>query len=85
VLMEGDRLVGVVSERDIVKALASGMPLNTPLEKIATKRVITIEPDKSVVEVADLMAENKIRHLVVAERGKVVGVISLRDLVRLLR
>jgi CBS domain-containing protein len=38
-----------------------------------------------VVEAADLMAENKIRHLVVVERGKVVGVISLRDLVRLLK
>jgi CBS domain-containing protein len=85
VLTDGDKLVGVVSERDIVKALASGMPLNTPLEKIATKRVITIEPDKSVVEAADLMAENKIRHLVVAERGRAVGVVSLRDLVRLLK
>jgi len=85
VLTEGDRLVGVVSERDVVKALASGMPLNTPLEKIATKRVITIEPDKSVVEAADLMAENKIRHLVIAERGRAVGVVSLRDLVRLLK
>jgi CBS domain-containing protein/sugar phosphate permease len=85
VLTEGDKLVGVVSERDVVKALASGMPLNTPLEKIATKKVITIEPDKSVVEAADLMAENKIRHLVIAERGKVVGVVSLRDLVRLLK
>jgi CBS domain-containing protein/sugar phosphate permease len=85
VLMDGDKLVGVVSERDVVNALASGMPLNTPLEKIATKRVITIEPDKSVVEAADLMAENKIRHLVVVERARVVGVISLRDLVRLLK
>jgi CBS domain-containing protein/sugar phosphate permease len=85
VLTEGDKPVGVVSERDVVKALASGMPLNTPLEKIATKKVITIEPDKSVVEAADLMAENKIRHLVVAERGKVVGVVSLRDLVLLLK
>jgi len=85
VLTEGDRLVGVVSERDVVKALASGTPLNTPLEKIATKRVITIEPEKSVVEAADLMAENKIRHLVIAERGRAVGVVSLRDLVRLLK
>jgi CBS domain-containing protein/sugar phosphate permease len=85
VLTDGDKLVGVVSERDVVKALASGMPLNTPLEKIATKRVITIEPEKSVVEAADLMAENKIRHLVIAERGRAVGVVSLRDLVRLLK
>jgi CBS domain-containing protein len=85
VLTEGDKPVGVVSERDVVKALASGMPLNTPLEKIATKRVITIEPDKSVVEAADLMAENKIRHLVIAERGRAVGVVSLRDLVQLLK
>ena len=85
VLTEGDKPVGVVSERDVVKALASGMPLNTPLEKIATKRVITIEPEKSVVEAADLMAENKIRHLVIAERGRAVGVVSLRDLVQLLK
>jgi CBS domain-containing protein/sugar phosphate permease len=85
VLTEGDKPVGVVSERDVVKALASGMPLNTPLEKIATKRVITIEPDKSVVEAADLMAENEIRHLVIAERGRAVGVVSLRDLVQLLK
>jgi CBS domain-containing protein len=85
VLMRGDQLVGVVSERDIVKALASGISLDAPVEKIATKRVITIEASKSIAEAADLMAEHRIRHLVVVDRGRPVGVVSLRDLVKLMK
>jgi CBS domain-containing protein/sugar phosphate permease len=85
VLMRGDQLVGVVSERDIVKALASGISLDAPVEKIATKRVITIEASKSIAEAADLMAEHRIRHLVVVDGGRPVGVVSLRDLVKLIK
>ena len=85
VLMRGDQLLGVVSERDIVKALASGVSLDAPVEKIATKRVVTIEAKKSVVEAADLMAEHRIRHLVAVDGGRVVGVVSLRDLVKLIK
>jgi len=85
VLMRGDELVGVVSERDVVKALASGVSLDAPVEKIATKKVVTIEASKSVVEAADLMAERRIRHLVVVDGGRPVGVVSLRDLGKLIK
>jgi len=55
------------------------------VEKIATKKVVTIEASKSVVEAADLMAERRIRHLVVVDGGRPVGVVSLRDLGKLIK
>ncbi len=72
---------GVVSERDIVKAVARGEDLDLSVMRIATKNVISLERDAGIEEAAHLMSENKIRHLVITEKGKLYGVISVRDIV----
>jgi len=72
---------GVVSERDIVKAVARGEDLDLSVMRIATKNVISLERDAGIEEAAYLMSENRIRHLVITEKGKLYGVISVRDIV----
>lgn len=74
-------MVGVISERDVVAALADGADLE--LERVrdhATDRVVTVDADLSVAEAARLMADAEIRHLAVMRDGDVAGVVSVRDL-----
>jgi len=76
------RLVGVVTDRDIViRVLASGLdPQTTELGDIATnKNLVTIGPDDTVAEARERMAANKIKRLPVVDAGELVGVIALGD------
>ncbi len=81
VLVEGGELFGVVSERDIVRAVARGVSPERPVALIATRDVIKIEADADVAEAARLMASRGVRHLVVTKNGELYGVISIRDIV----
>jgi len=80
---EGMERIGIVSETDFVrKALAEGLnPDTTPVEKIMSQPVIGIDIDKTAKEANDLMATKGVRHLAVTDKGKIVGIISVRDLV----
>lgn len=80
---EGMERIGIVSETDFVrKALADGLnPDTTPVERIMSQPVIGIDIDKSAKEANDLMATKGVRHLAVTDKGKIVGIISVRDLV----
>lgn len=74
--------VGVISERDIVRALARGVDLNRPVEEVGTtNRLVVVSADTPLTDVIITMRENRVRHvLVVDNEGDVVGVISIRDL-----
>jgi len=78
---EPSRLVGVISERDIVKAVASGIDLGLKVSEISRKDVISVRTTDPLWKVAKLMRDNKIRHIVVVEDDKLYGVISIRDLI----
>jgi len=81
---EGSRYLGVVSETDLVrKVLAGGGDVNhIRVSEVMMAPIITIEIDRSAHEASDLMAERHIRHLAVTEDGKIVGILSVRDLLR---
>lgn len=80
-VMDGDALLGIVTERDIMKAVARGLDLaTTPVSAIMTSTVLTVEPATSVTEAARHMADRWIRHLPVVDGGSVVGMVSQRDL-----
>jgi len=84
ILNPGDpaKLAGVISERDIIKALASGMDLNVKVGEVGTRDVVTVRVKADVAEAAKAMNRNRIRHVVVLdEHEKLVGVVSMRDLV----
>lgn len=81
----GARGEGIVSERDIVRALAADMDLDTTrVEDLMTGDLVCAEPDESVLVVATRMLDNEIRHIPVVENGFVIGMVSERDLLRAL-
>ena len=80
-VMEGEHLVGIVTERDVLRAIAHGMdPNQVPVKDLMRTDVITVGPQTSLKEAAKLMATKWIRHLPVMEGSKVVGILSQRDL-----
>lgn len=83
VVREGAYL-GVVSEADLVrKAMAQELdPAHAPVKTVMTSPLITIESDRSAHDASDLMAVRGIRHLAVTQDGQIVGMISVRDLLR---
>ncbi|MGH3715755.1 MAG: CBS domain-containing protein [Micromonosporaceae bacterium] len=84
-IMDGDRLVGILTERDLLRAVARGADLDsTPASEAMTTGVRTVESGTSLHETARMMAANWIRHLPVVDSDKVVGVVSQRDLVGIL-
>ena len=77
-------LTGVVSEADLVrKAMAHGKdPAHTSVRTVMSSPLITIEIDRSAHDASDLMAEHGIRHLPITQDGQIVGMVSVRDLLR---
>lgn len=82
-VMEGDRLLGVFSERDYTRkvALQGRNSKETRVEEIITGRLVTVSPTTPVRECLRLMAEHRVRHLPVMTGDEVAGVISVGDLV----
>ena len=84
VLEKGKKLAGIVTERDIVNLVAAGGdPHSVKVAHGMTRRGLeTVGPKVDIAEAADRMVSLNIRHLPVVDRGKVVGIISIRDLTR---
>lgn len=81
VVLEGDNLAGMLTERDILRAVADGVDLDgTRVEELMTKDVVTVGPDWEVYEATSEMAARHIRHLVVTDATAVLGVLSVRDI-----
>ena len=79
---DSTKVVGVISERDIIRTIASGRTLSMPVDDVCTKRVVTVYGNSDVAEAAKAMNKNRIRHVVVVnDKGKPMGVVSMRDLV----
>lgn len=83
-VMEGAHLEGIVSERDVArKVILGGKDASTlPVREIMTARVTCGRPDLSIDEAMAIMTDKRIRHLPIAEDNRVVGVISIGDLVK---
>ncbi len=73
---------GIITDRDFaIRIAAHSVSMDTPVEKIASFSLITINANDSILDAAKLMSDKKIRKLVVSEEGKVVGIITSTDLV----
>jgi CBS domain-containing protein len=84
VVLEGKKLQGIVTERDIVNLVAEGGdPNTTTVERGMTRLdLITVDPKTEVSQAAELMVSNNIRHLPIVDGGNVVGIVSIRDMTR---
>ena len=83
-VMQGEQVLGIVSERDYARKviLEGRSSKDTAVSDIMTSRIIHTSPDRSVEECMTLMTTNKIRHLPVMESERLVGVVSIGDLVK---
>jgi CBS domain-containing protein len=83
-VMEGEALRGIVSERDYARKviLMGRSSADTPVRDIMTATVITVQPETPVEECMQVMTEQRVRHLPVIESGRVVGMVSIGDLVK---
>jgi CBS domain-containing protein len=77
-------VVGILSERDIVRAVADRGPsaLTEPVSRFMTEKVITCSGHSAIQEVMELMTEGKFRHVPVVEGGRLVGLVSIGDIVK---
>lgn len=81
VVMDGDRLAGIVTERDLVNLVADGLdPQAVKVADRMSTNLDTVEPRTDIAEAAEHMARLRIRHLPVLDQGALVGIISIRDL-----
>ncbi len=81
VVTEGNRLVGIITERDVLRAVATGA-IDGSVADVMTHAPDTIGPDESAGQAAALMIHGGFRHLPVVDGSDVVGMLSIRDLVR---
>ena len=81
-VMQQDRLVGVLSERDYTRkiALAGKSSRETKVKDIMTANVLVVSPQTRTRDCMALMSQNKIRHLPIVDAGEVLGMISIRDI-----
>ena len=85
-VVENDRLIGIISERDYTRKviLKGKSSKETRVEEIMTRDLVTVEPSDTVVDCMRVMTEKRVRHLPVMEGAKMVGVLSIGDLVKCL-
>jgi CBS domain-containing protein len=85
VVVEGiDRIVGIISERDVVRAVAQrgADVLSEPVGSIMTREVMTCSDQETINEVMTRMTRGRFRHLPVAKQGRLTGIISIGDVVK---
>ena len=83
-VMEGETLRGIVSERDYARKviLMGRSSADTPVRDIMTAAVVTVQPETPVEKCMQIMTERRVRHLPVIEGGRVAGMVSIGDLVK---
>jgi CBS domain-containing protein len=83
-VLDGPKLAGIFTERDaLTRVIAASLdPKSTPLARVMTAKVLTVEPDATVQQVMDIFAEKRCRHLPVIQDDQLVGLISIGDVSR---
>ncbi|HBQ93967.1 MAG: CBS domain-containing protein [Firmicutes bacterium] len=82
-VMDNDRAVGMVTDRDItIHAIAEGKGADFPVKSCMTKSVVTVNAKTDAREAANIMADHQVRRLPVVENGKLVGILAMADLAR---
>lgn len=83
-VVENDRIVGIISERDVIYCLRDhgAAVLDWAVSRMMTAPAITAEPSTPVLSALGLMTQRRIRHLPVVDKGRLIGIVSIGDLVK---
>lgn len=83
-IVDRGKIAGILSERDIVRALATSGPscLEGPVSRLMTAKVVTCTPAQTISDVMELMTKGRFRHVPVLDDGEVAGMISIGDVVK---
>ena len=83
-VVEGDRVTGIMSERDVIYCLRDhgAEVLGWPISRVMTSPAITVDPDTPVLNALALITQRRVRHLPVVVGGRLVGIVSIGDLVK---
>ena len=83
-VVEGDRIVGIMSERDVIYCLKDhgSEVLDWPVSRLMTSPAITVDPSTDVLNALALITRKRVRHLPVVSGGQLVGIVSIGDLVK---
>ncbi|RLG59531.1 MAG: hypothetical protein DRN95_01845 [Candidatus Hydrothermarchaeota archaeon] len=83
VVVEGEKPIGIITERDLAyKIIAQGKSLETKVREVMSSDLKTIEKDANIKQAAKLMASHVIRRLPVVEKGKLIGIVTIDDIMR---
>ncbi len=83
VVVEAKKPVGIITERDITKQVIKGEKvLKEPVKNVMTKGIVTAPPNMPVQEAFELMLMNKVRRLPIVENNSIVGIVTVKDLMR---
>jgi CBS domain-containing protein len=83
-VLDGDSILGVFSERDVIGCLHQGgaATLDRPITSAMTAPAVTVSPEEPVLAALSLMTQRRIRHLPVVQSGRLIGIVSIGDLVK---
>ncbi|MDN6486836.1 MAG: CBS domain-containing protein, partial [Ancrocorticia sp.] len=82
IVMDGEKIAGIISERDIVRFVRESGDSATSVSHIMTSGVTTCSPEDDIADLASVMTTRKIRHLPVVDEGKLIGIVSIGDIVK---
>ena len=83
VVVEGEKPIGIITERDLAyKIIAQGKNLETKVKEVMSSDLKTIDKDANIKQAAKLMASHVIRRLPVVEKGKLIGIVTIDDIMR---
>lgn len=83
-VMKDDVIRGILTEKDILKAIQKKIPLNSSVKRIMHEEIIQIDPHASIEEAAKIMIEKDIRRLPVISNGACIGIVTMKDIVKAL-
>lgn len=84
-IIDNDNLVGIITDRDMRKVVAHNTPVSTTVGEVMPTKLVTRSSDTVVIEAMVLMAERDIHHLPVVDDGRVTGIVTAADIMRLLK
>jgi CBS domain-containing protein len=81
-VVEGSKLVGIFTERDVARTVILRDCLNMPVSDLMTRDVVTISPEQDIEECMALITDECVRHLPVLDNGDLIGIVSIGDIVK---